>query len=79
MIGFLFVIWLAIFVGFIPILIIKIENAIFSDERVFKELKKDGLSDKDANKVLEMLKPKVGQPGLPAWESKKRNLRKDEI
>ena len=41
MIGFLFVIWLVIFVGFIPILIIKIENAIFSDERVFKELKKE--------------------------------------
>lgn len=79
MIGFIFVVLVVILAGVIPVFIVKIENSGFSNERVFKELKKDGLSNKDAKEVLDMLKPKVGQPGLPAWESKKRNLTKEEL
>ena len=77
--GFLFCVFIVFLAVSLPILITKLESAVFSDERVKRELKKDGLSDKDAAMVLELLKPKVGQSGLPAWESKKRNLRKEEL
>jgi hypothetical protein len=55
-------------------------QAVFSDERVYNHLKyKEKLSHEDAMKVIDKLKPKVGEPGLPSWESKKRNLKKEEM
>lgn len=54
-------------------------QAVFSDERVYTQLRyKEKLSHEDTMKVIDRLKPKVGESGLPAWESKKRNLKEEE-
>ena len=64
---------------FTAMMIGAIARSIFSDEMIFKDCIRNGLTEAQAKVVVDRLKPKVGEVGLPAWESKKRNLKEDEL
>lgn len=50
----------------------RLGDVMFSKEAIYTDARRKGFSHEQAQKIVYAVSPKVGEVGLPAWESKRR-------